>query len=128
MVSLIEQMNWSSVGMNNFNLVLSKDAYINLITMLLSWLNESPFDEIFIIFESSRIVFNYNMSAAASLDGWLFGLNGPLRQYFSLYQAVALRESEKAIREMIVVRKNVHQAPIRNYCKRSSPLPYYNPN
>ena len=30
--------------------------------------------------------------------GWLvgcFGLNGPLRQYFSLYQAVSQREGER---------------------------------
>ena len=32
-----------------------------------------------------------------SLVGWLvvFGLNGPLRQYFSLYRAVSSREREK---------------------------------
>ena len=32
------------------------------------------------------------------LVGWLvgcFGLNGPLRQYFSLYRAVSLREGER---------------------------------
>ena len=31
-------------------------------------------------------------------DGWLvgcFGLNGPLRQYFSLYRAVSQREEER---------------------------------
>ena len=27
--------------------------------------------------------------------GWLVGLNGLLRQYFSLYQAVSQREGEK---------------------------------
>ena len=33
-----------------------------------------------------------------SLDGWLvvfLGLNGPLRQYFSLYRAVSQREGER---------------------------------
>ena len=36
------------------------------------------------------------------MDGWMdgrlvgcFGLNGPLRQYFSLYQAVSQREGER---------------------------------
>ena len=29
------------------------------------------------------------------LVGWLFGLNGPLRQCFSLYRAVFQREREK---------------------------------
>ena len=27
--------------------------------------------------------------------GWLFWLNGPLRQYFSLYRAVSQREGER---------------------------------
>ena len=34
-------------------------------------------------------------------DGWLvgcFGFNGPLRQYFSLYQAVSQREGERGER------------------------------
>ena len=29
------------------------------------------------------------------LVGWLFRLNGPLRQYFSLYRAVSQREGER---------------------------------
>ena len=29
------------------------------------------------------------------LVGWLFGFNGPLRQYFSLYRAVSQSEEEK---------------------------------
>ena len=29
------------------------------------------------------------------LVGWLFGLNGPLRQYLSLYRAVSQREGER---------------------------------
>ena len=42
------------------------------------------------------------------LVGWLvgcFGLNGPLRQYFSLYQAVSQRDGE--IKDMIDESKNV---------------------
>ena len=31
----------------------------------------------------------------AWLVGWLFGLSGPLRQYFSLYRAVSQREGER---------------------------------
>ena len=34
----------------------------------------------------------------STMVGWLvgcFGLNGPLRQYFSLYQAVSQREGER---------------------------------
>ena len=31
----------------------------------------------------------------AWLVGWLFGFNGPLRQYFSLYRAVSQREVER---------------------------------
>ena len=44
------------------------------------------------------------------LVGWfvVFGLNGPLRQYFSLYRAASEREREK---EMIDERKNVKQPP-----------------
>ena len=37
------------------------------------------------------------VSNPGSLVGWLvgFGFNGPLRQYFSLYQAVSQREGER---------------------------------
>ena len=31
-------------------------------------------------------------------------------------------------REVIDERKNVQTTPTRTYCKRSRPLPYYNPN
>ena len=57
--------------------------------------------------------------------GWLvgcFGLNGPLRQYFSLYRAVSKRGRKN--REMIDERKNVQITPTRTYCKHSKPLPY----
>ena len=62
------------------------------------------------------------------LVGWLvvFGLNGPLRQYFSLYRAVSQREGERKL-EMIES-KNIQTTPTRTYCKRSRPLPYSNPN
>ena len=61
--------------------------------------------------------------------GWLvgFGFNGPLRQYFSLYRAVSQREGEKR-KERIDESKNVQTTPTRTYCKRSRPLPYCNPN
>ena len=55
-----------------------------------------------------------------------FGLNGPLRQYFSLYRAVSQREGGR--KEMIDESKNVQTTPTRTYCKRSRPLPYSNPN
>ena len=45
-------------------------------------------------------------------EGWLvgcFGLNDPLRQYFSLYRAVSQREGER--REVIDERKNVQTNP-----------------
>ena len=58
--------------------------------------------------------------------GWLvgcFGLNGPLRQYFSLYRAVSQREGERG-EKRIGECKNVHTTPTRTYYKRSRPLPY----
>ena len=56
--------------------------------------------------------------------GWLvvFGFNGPLRQYFSLYRAVSQREGERG--ERIDESKNVQTTPTRTYCKRNRPLPY----
>ena len=54
---------------------------------------------------------------------WLvgcFGLNGPLRQYFSLYRAVSQKEGE---REIIDESKNVQPTPTRIHCKCSRPLP-----
>ena len=54
-----------------------------------------------------------------------FGFNVPLRQYYSLYRAVSQREGER--RETIDESKNVHTSPNRTHCKRSRPLPYYNP-
>ena len=55
------------------------------------------------------------------LVGW-FGVNGPLRQYFSLYRTVSQREGERK------ERKNVQTTPTRTYCKCSRPLPFSNPN
>ena len=57
-----------------------------------------------------------------SRAGWLvgcFGFNGPLRQYFSLYQAVSQREGERG--ERIDESKNVQTNPTRTYCKRNRP-------
>ena len=48
----------------------------------------------------------------SELVGWLvgcFGLNGPLRQYFSLYRAVSRRVGER--KEVIDERKKVQTAP-----------------
>ena len=57
------------------------------------------------------------------LVGWLFGFNGPLRQYFSLYRAVSQRERER--RERIVESKNGQTTPTRTYCYQNcrSPCP-----
>ena len=55
--------------------------------------------------------------------GCCFGFNGPLRQYFNLYQAVSQRGRKG--REKIEESKNVQTNPTRTYCKRSRPLPYY---
>ena len=55
---------------------------------------------------------------------WLvgcFGFNGPLRQYFSLYQAVSQREGERG--ERIDESKNVQTTPTRTYGKRKGPCP-----
>ena len=62
------------------------------------------------------------------LVGWLvvFGFNGRLRQYFSLYRAVSQREGERG--ERIDESKNAQTTPTRTYCKRNRPLPYCNPN
>ena len=60
---------------------------------------------------------------------WLvgcFGLNGPLRQYFSLYRAASQREGERG--KKVEESKNVQTTPTRPYCKRSRPLPYCHPN
>ena len=49
---------------------------------------------------------------SVSASGWLvgcFGFSDPLRQYFSLYQAVSQRERKK--REKIDERKNVQTSP-----------------
>ena len=53
--------------------------------------------------------------------GWLFGLNGRLRQYFSRYRVVSQREGER--RKMIDERKKIQTTPIRTYCKRTGPCP-----
>ena len=55
-----------------------------------------------------------------------FGLNGPLKQYFSLYWAISQRRRKK--REVIDEGKKIQTTPFRTYCKRSRPLPHYYPN
>ena len=70
-----------------------------------------------------------NIKTIGFRASWLvgcFGLNGPLRQYFSLYRAVSQREGERT--EVIDERKNVQTTPTRTYCKYNRPLPYCNPN
>ena len=82
------------------------------------------------IWENSSDYEKNHVGMTVVQDGWLvgcFGINGPLRQYFSLYRAVSQREGRKK-REMIDERKNVQTSPIRTYCKRSKLLPYYDPN
>ena len=67
------------------------------------------------------------ISHIAEMDvGWLFGFNGPLRQYFSLYRAISQKEGERG--ERIDESKNVQTTPTRTYCKRNRPLPYSNQN
>ena len=47
---------------------------------------------------SYQLLATYVLEALVNHLGWLFGcfgLNGPLRQYFSLYRAVSQREGER---------------------------------
>ena len=79
------------------------------------------------LWETARYRLKYCLKGPLSPTqpiGWLvdFGLNGPLRQYFSLPKRGRKRK------ERIDERKNVQTTPTRTYCKRSRPLPYYNPN
>ena len=55
-----------------------------------------------------------------------FRLNGPLRQYISLYRAVFQREGERG-KKRIDESKNVKTTPTCTYYKRNRPLPYCNP-
>ena len=57
---------------------------------------------------------------AMDRDGLLvvLGFYGPLRQCFSLYQAVS-REKGRTKGEITDERKNVQTTPIRTYCKRN---------
>ena len=67
--------------------------------------------------------------ARGEVGCWLvvFGFNGPLRQYFSLYRAVSQREGERE-EKRIDESKNIQTTPTRTYYKRSRPLTYCNPN
>ena len=50
------------------------------------------------IFWAQYCIVKSTCSILSQLVGWLvgwFGLNGPLRQYFSLYWAVSQREGER---------------------------------
>ena len=51
------------------------------------------------------------------LVGW-FEFSGPLRQYFSLYQAVSQREGERGVKGQRRVKMS----------KQPPPVPYYHPN
>ena len=59
--------------------------------------------------------------------GWLFWAYRPFE---TVFQSVSgrLPERGRKKREMINERKNVQTTPTRTHCKRSSPLPYSNPN
>ena len=59
---------------------------------------------------------------ASSLVG-CFGFNGPLRQYFSLCQALSKREGERE-EKRIDESENVRTTPTRIYYKGSRPLTY----
>ena len=62
----------------------------------------------------STKILSYPLKFQALLEkvGWLvvFGLNGPLRQYFSLYRAVSQREGERG-EKRIDESKNVQTTP-----------------
>ena len=53
--------------------------------------------------------------------GCLFGVYGPLRQYFSLYRAVSQREGERG-EKRTDESANVKTTPTRTYYKRSRPF------
>ena len=55
------------------------------------------------------------------LVGWLFGFNGPLRQYFSLYRAASEREGKRG--EKIVESKNVQTTPPAPTASTVGPCP-----
>ena len=59
--------------------------------------------------------------AAGWLVGWLFWVYGPLRQYFSLYQAVSQREGERE--ERIDESKNVQTTPPAPTASAIGPCP-----
>ena len=61
---------------------------------------------------------------ASRTFGWLV----VLRQYFSLYRAVSQREGERKEKQQTREKCPNNPHPVRTYCKRSRPLPYYNPN
>ena len=52
----------------------------------------------------------------------LFGFNGPLRQYFSLYRAISQREGERKT-ELKDERKNIQQSPPAPTARTEDPYP-----
>ena len=72
---------------------------------------------IFIEKKCVKLLTFFQQKISVYLVGWLvgcFGFNGPLRQYFSLYQAVSQREGERG--ERIDESKNFQTTPNRTYC------------
>ena len=61
------------------------------------------------------------------LVGWLFWVKRPFE---TVFQSISghLPERGRKRRERIEESKNVQTTPIRTYCKRNRPLPYYHPN
>ena len=116
-------MAFSKFHLRHFELVSKYN--VKLKTLLLQGLSDPEFYGD-LVYKFRKIIGKYELPYHfKKMVGWLFfGLNGPLRQYFSLYRAVSEREGER--KEMIDERKNVQTTPTRTYCKRSRPLPYLN--
>ena len=59
--------------------------------------------------------------------GWLFWVE---RSFETIFQSISgrLPKRERKRRETIDESKNVQTTPTRTHCKRSRPLPYYQPN
>ena len=64
--------------------------------------------ELFMASEKKKMSLD-KLTIRHNLVGWLLGLNGLLRQYFSLYRAVSQREGER--REKTEESKNSEQPP-----------------
>ena len=123
LVLLFEQINhFSSYWMDLLGLY---DCFVQSSLFIVMRLK---FKGNFLISKSLRIKFPRKHTYDQCI--WLvgcFGLNGPLRQYFSLYRAVSQREGERKEKRQ-TREKNVQTTPTRTYCKYNRPLPYCNPN